>query len=1486
MAISKKTKAYQGLKDVPVLVDNAVGAFRLSEVPIELPLGKSSFLVGGSGELKSNVELKVELLDSAGSTIYTSVVPDYLEGNARRVSIEVYDDVAPGEATLYILGELSKDQLEALAFTTPEDEIPSEPTVIPPEWKNVYNARATATMFVNPAANNTQPILFYKQPKIEVTEIRKGNLDVTRPAEFLTHAPGTIKGNVSPGQIGNILPRDESEVPGSDVSTNTGKLEHKAGLIKSTGIDERGRVIRRTPGIDNRFTVSVSGGTFSLPHVGGKLFVANPSVDTAQFVTESFHSGSGFTTKITDVLNSTTLVTENVYTITNTKNDNKLITPFKDSLYEITFTPPPTQSENKGNLRSFGSVEITDMTTFSGDIFRVKLYAKPEGSIGDFERVADEVVGADDVLTISGSVSENERLGYFINQSHVNSYWSVGSNSNTTLTHDSTKVLNSLIMSGSTSTDYIRAEVAPGYAVGFNPTVQYAFRARLIGIGASSKLAVHFSGSSFGYNNSDLDKTWGYQLEVDEQLAEFQVPDTADEYDFGEVAETFTPDLSGSGVVQFRGISGEWYISDVSVSPLQETNISPDTFTLTAPLPPSQKRPERYKFMAEFYDVNNNIAETVAILNDVSMQGGNLFIDGDDNVLSGSVFMGTAIGGGMEMSGRSSAMLRSVGYEGFTSASAGSGQIGYVIYSGSILPDSGDDYSGVGIEMVGSTSSSLRYRTSTGKLEISGSVVATEGQIANFNIAGSVLSGTNIDIQSSGAVIKRTNRGPEDGYQSNGFYIDFTPEDQGTGTKYYLKFGDKFGVTSDGVAEIEGGTIQPASIVITSGSSAGWTLWPSALTTADAASKYTGIRNTDDGSDTSIRFFAGATNISGASAAFSVNEVGKINATNTDNEFYGDGSNLTGVTAGPAGSGSNVQFNKDGSTASGSSRFTFDKASNILNLSGSLLTRGTAAVADKVSGSLSSTGSFGSVFADKNLNARNLIVSASGQVVLSLSNSGNYLAKWEWHRDNARKWVVYNDGRTSPSLVQDGLHFKAGPATGGDAANLVMVLKPDQSSKFYGDITGSQNLGIAETGSFGSVHVTSKVSGSATSTGSFGSVEASKNVDAVNIFASTGVSGSTVNAISGSFGSVFADKNLNATSVIATSTGSFGSVFASQDAHAVNVIATTSGSFDYVKATSKVVGGPTSTGSFNHIDSFARLSGSSTSTGSFGSLEVAGNISASSNSTASLGHLITRDTPWADIRAFGANTDATGSGFSNAIAIQDAINYVSDLGGTVYFPKGTFEVSKPVSASNDNITFYGDSAVLECNHPHSGITISGSGGDYPDAFTIEGNLHVTRPRAKYPVGTADGSKGIELINVNSSKLRGFSVSYFNYGLYLEGKGTGTSYNVFEPIEMRDNLFQCKFAVSKSDDGSRGWVNQNTFIGGRWSYTSYFRTSNSPPLPPSSGSFIEMSLDLTPPTGSDDSYQNNGNNFTRLSMECSTTIAVSYTHLTLPTIYSV
>ena len=83
--------------------------FKISDFPSVIPQGKSSFLIAGSKFLKTEVELKIEILDSEGKTIYTEPVPNLLEGNARRVSIEVYDDTAPGDGFMYIVGELKSN---------------------------------------------------------------------------------------------------------------------------------------------------------------------------------------------------------------------------------------------------------------------------------------------------------------------------------------------------------------------------------------------------------------------------------------------------------------------------------------------------------------------------------------------------------------------------------------------------------------------------------------------------------------------------------------------------------------------------------------------------------------------------------------------------------------------------------------------------------------------------------------------------------------------------------------------------------------------------------------------------------------------------------------------------------------------------------------------------------------------------------------------------------------------------------------------------------------------------------------------------------------------------------------------------------------------------------------------------------------------------------------------------------------------------------
>ena len=66
-----------------------------------------------------------------------------------------------------------------------------------------------------------------------------------------------------------------------------------------------------------------------------------------------------------------------------------------------------------------------------------------------------------------------------------------------------------------------------------------------------------------------------------------------------------------------------------------------------------------------------------------------------------------------------SGFMRSVGYLGFKSASNASlgGKPGFMIYSGSVLPNSGDNYKGVGLELVGQ-SGSLRFRTNPSLFDV------------------------------------------------------------------------------------------------------------------------------------------------------------------------------------------------------------------------------------------------------------------------------------------------------------------------------------------------------------------------------------------------------------------------------------------------------------------------------------------------------------------------------------------------------------------------------------------------------------------------------------------------------------------------------------------------------------------------------------------------------------------------------------------------
>ena len=194
MAVPKRKAEFLGLRNIDVFINDSTPTsdyFNVYEVPEILTQGKSSFLIGGTDDLKPGIDIKIELIkNDSDDIIYLQPVMGHNEGGLRRVSIEVYDDVKPGPYTLHIVGEIDANQEN-----------------VPQQWQGTYNVRWSKSITVNGMGVNTQPIYFYKQPSISVTESSTGYVEV--PSGSATTVYLTGSGDPRPG-LSNIAPNENA----------------------------------------------------------------------------------------------------------------------------------------------------------------------------------------------------------------------------------------------------------------------------------------------------------------------------------------------------------------------------------------------------------------------------------------------------------------------------------------------------------------------------------------------------------------------------------------------------------------------------------------------------------------------------------------------------------------------------------------------------------------------------------------------------------------------------------------------------------------------------------------------------------------------------------------------------------------------------------------------------------------------------------------------------------------------------------------------------------------------------------------------------------------------------------------------------------------------------------------------------------------------------------------------------------------------------
>ena len=745
--------------------------FRISEFPPVLPTGNSSFLIEGSDLLKPNVELKTELLDSAGNPIFHYAIPNYdKELPARRITIEVYaDDIINGIGSFTVLGELDPQKIE-----------------VPTAFQNTYNVRFSAPISINKNIKNTQPIRFYGDPTISVSELVKG---VIQPVYTGNQRTKTITGSVSL----NVSTPSTTEYGADDSTTADSTRINEVGNNQAAYISQNvgeaqssilgNSSVKSKPystyvvkamekGVDNelnKITSTMKGATFSITR-------PDLLVDATTYPNAKFTKPTTFSTKILDVLNSTTFTTTTQYKIKSKTNNQELVVPLNASASNSTIT------HNVGSVvrtastvfqRSFANVTVGNLRTFSGDTYKAKIYAKEDGSSGEFEKIYETLVESPNELVDQNSNSGFKSVGIFATQSIVDNFW-VSSSNTFTATQDDDTLIDGILLSGSTepnansftfeTSQSYSLETNEPYLVDFNVAFKPQNKVQSDGTTKKdAKLEVFLTGTFLSETSQEVPLG-----EVDLGEYNFNEINTFTKVEKRQVSDFLTHNVEGgvaTGSLGFRLHSGEFILSDVRLRPFSETNFSPGFFKANVPMPPAIKRGQPYDFVVEFYDANNSLAEAVAVADDVVFAGPRQVLgDGNDGVLTGSVFLSNTEDSGIEFHG-GSAYIRSVGYNGFERA-RDSGTAGFMMFSGSVSKslNTSESYDGVGIEIISGSKGSdaadkfLQFRTNDGdtpavfKVQTDDFFLGGEGQFVSGSNGNIELSSSNLHIRSNGQI--------------------------------------------------------------------------------------------------------------------------------------------------------------------------------------------------------------------------------------------------------------------------------------------------------------------------------------------------------------------------------------------------------------------------------------------------------------------------------------------------------------------------------------------------------------------------------------------------------------------------------------------------------------------------------------------------------------------------------------------------------------
>ena len=327
----------------------------------------------------------------------------------------------------------------------------------------------------------------------------------------------------------------------------------------------------------------------------------------------------GYTATVASVVNDKEIIVTQPYT------ENNVVTSFTPETYNTSFRYLEGVSNIATALTgSFAKIYLGDLTTFTGDVARVRVFRKSESDVSDYQFVQELQLEANELLLDTGTKSKNQENYGIFTQDILSTYWTV-SNVSLTATFNQSYLYNSVRLDGGNTPYWFRVkDPVSATTVTTNTTIpitkdgEYTldFNVRLLANVSSDNYIRAFLSGSKQSTYQNVTKT----IQVDQTITTIYSSNSV------LLKSTSNNNIKAEEIenarLYFEVKGSGWHISNVSFKASKETAFSPDSVTFIQPVPRSLPV-ETFLYRFEFYDINNNYVP-VLVESVKEFNGGNL----------------------------------------------------------------------------------------------------------------------------------------------------------------------------------------------------------------------------------------------------------------------------------------------------------------------------------------------------------------------------------------------------------------------------------------------------------------------------------------------------------------------------------------------------------------------------------------------------------------------------------------------------------------------------------------------------------------------------------------------------------------------------------------------------------------------------------------------------------------------------------------------